>query len=143
MLLGALASCGGPLDDATIREAVLLVGHATAATSTAAINPEARPPSGAAYDPGTMVASFQDTDISRFGLITVYDTLNGTVTVGRTEIAQASVRLSGGPVEELSFGYEEADPLATTWTVRGRANGQRFRIEVSAEDVTRFRRLRL
>ncbi len=86
-LVPILWARGDPLGDATMREAGLYVGHATAPTSTRAVNPESRPPSGAAYD--------------------------------------------------------EADPLATTWTVRGRADGQRFRIEVSAEDVTRFHRLRL
>lgn len=134
-----VACTRGPSDD-EIREAVMLVGHATGSTVTRSVNARAELFAGSAYDDVERVVRFEQLDTGVYNLATPYASISGYVVLGETEIGEAEITLTGGPIAEIEFGYEDASPLADEWVVRGRADGRRFRIELTFDDVREFRR---
>lgn len=133
-----LASCGASRE-VEIRDAVLLVGHATGSAATRPLNASAEPFPGVTYDFETTTATFDAFDVGVFDLAIPYTTLSGVVEVVGNVIGAATVTLTGGPVEELEFSYGSSSPLATEWTVRGRADGRRFEIDLTFDDTREFR----
>jgi|GEM_PF-3665812 len=135
----ALVSCGGPGDD-EIREAVLMTGHATGAVVMQSVMADSEPYDGVSYDQATQLLEFNEFSTERFGLISPYTRIDGTVKLGEAEIERADVTLSDGPINEISFGYDEVAPLSGEWTVSGRADGRRFRVTITTEQLRAFRR---
>lgn len=139
LLVGALAGCSGGATEEEIRDAVLLVGHATGSTVTRSVNARAEAFAGTSYDRDRGVIRFDGLDLSVFAIDVPYTALDGEVELGETEIGRASVRLEGGPIGRLEFGYLPASPLATEWTVAGSADGREFELTHTFDDVRAFR----
>lgn len=138
--MGALiaAGCAGPSNDEVL-EAVLMTAHAVGAVNTRSLSASATPFEDATFDHDEGLARFTGMDLTEFQLDSPYTRLEGTARLGSTEIARAQVRLEGGPVSELTFGYEEGDLLGSRWTVRGTADGRDFTIDFGMDEVRAFR----
>lgn len=134
----ALASCGRP-DDDQIREAVLMTGHATGAVVMQSVMVDSTPYEGVTYDQATQLLEFNEFTTERFGLTSPYTRIDGTVRLGEVEIERAEITLQDGPISEISFGYDEVAPLSGEWTVSGRADGRRFRVTITMDQLRAFR----
>lgn len=133
-----LAACDGPAED-DIREAVLMIGHATGAVVMQSVTADSTPYQGVNYYPEERFLEFEGFSTERFVLASSYTHIDGTVRLGALEIDRAEVTLTGGPISEIEFGYDEVKPLAGMWTVSGRADGKRFRVEITMEQLRAFR----
>lgn len=134
----AVVACAGPSNE-EIMEAVLMTAHATGAVNTRSLSASAAPFENAVFDHDQGLARFTGMDLTVFQLDSPYTRLEGTVRIGPTEISRAQVRLEGGPITELTFGYDEVDLLGSEWTVRGTADGRDFTVEFGMDEVRAFR----
>lgn len=134
----SLISCGAPSDD-EIREAILMTGHATGAVVMQSVMADSVPYDGVIYDQTEQLLEFNEFSTARFELTAPYTRIDGTVRLGDVEIERADVTLYDGPISEIEFGYDEVAPLSGEWKVSGRADGRRFRVTITMEQLRAFR----
>jgi hypothetical protein len=136
----ALTGCTpGPTDE-EIREAVLLTAHASGAVITRSLSANSPPFEGASYDRESGTIDLDNLDTEPFRLRSEYTAVSGSIQMGGSEIEDAVVDLEGGAVEHLEFGFEDGDPLAGEWTVEGIADGHRFQMTLTSDQVRQFRK---
>lgn len=139
MVMVIVAGCTSNPSEEEIREAVLVVSHAVGAVRTRSLSAKWDQFEGADYNREDSVIRFDGLDLAEFELEADYSSLSGTVDVAFGDITNADTSLQGGAVSEVEFAYLPSDPLAAEWTVAGSADGRRFEIVITGDQVRAFR----
>jgi hypothetical protein len=139
IVLAAFSGCDQGAPGEETREAVLMTNHVIGASIQASLR-EGFDLEKTEYDSDAGVVTFTETPLEQYGLDLGYTSVDGEARVRGGNLQEADLRLSGGPITELSYEFQEADPLADEWTVTGAADGSRFDFELSTEEVQAFSR---